>query len=81
MDRWSRSIFLAVVLSLLAVPSFAGEDVTPGCRLPAHMRTTLPPEQVGAWKTVFPAEGSAAIRQADGLLAAQSGAHRAGRRD
>jgi hypothetical protein len=57
----------AVCVVLTAVSSFAGEDITPGCRLPAHTPTTAPKELVGMWKTVFPAEGSAAIRQILGM--------------
>ncbi|MBV8519519.1 MAG: DUF1929 domain-containing protein [Acidobacteria bacterium] len=65
---WRGIRRLAVVsVFLFAVSSFAGEDITPGCRLPAHTPTTPPKEQVGMWKTVFPAEGSAAIRQILGM--------------
>jgi hypothetical protein len=62
MSRW-----LALALVFLALPLIAAEDVTPGCRLPPHTPTTLPPYIVGAWNTVYPAEGSATVRNILGM--------------
>jgi len=56
-----------LVLSLIPLPLSGAEDPTPGCRLPPHTPTTPRKELVGAWETVFPAEGSAAIRQILGM--------------
>jgi Domain of unknown function (DUF1929) len=57
-----RSIRLAGVLCLMLFAPLvrAGEDVTPGCRLPPGTPTNPPPELIGAWDTVIPAEGSTA---------------------
>jgi hypothetical protein len=60
MQRANRSGILAILL-VSALAAHAGEDVTPGCRLPAHTPTNPKPELIGAWETVIPAPGSAAI--------------------
>jgi hypothetical protein len=52
-----RSGILALLL-VSALAAQAGEDVTPGCRLPAHTPTNPKPELIGAWETVIPATGS-----------------------
>lgn len=62
-----RRLTCVLALCMAAVSISAGEDPTPGCRLPPHTPTTAPREVVGAWETVFPAEGSAAIRQVLGM--------------
>ena len=64
---WSRRFIGFLVLSFAALSLFAGEDITPGCRLPPHTPTTAPKELVGEWNTVFPAEGSAAVGQILGM--------------
>lgn len=58
---------IALVLALVALPVIGAEDVTPGCKLPPHTPTTAPPHLVGAWNTVWPAEGSATVRNILGM--------------
>jgi Domain of unknown function (DUF1929) len=65
----SRAARLVLLLSLLTIAMGvrAGEDVTPGCRLPPHTPTNPRPQLIGAWQTVVPEEGGGAIHNILGM--------------
>jgi len=65
--RSTARIPLLFVCLFVASLARAGEDVTPGCRLPPHTPTNPRPELIGAWNTVIPAPGSAAISRILGM--------------